>query len=266
MITTSRRAEVRKICEAERAAGTRVGFVPTMGALHDGHRSLIHRARAENAFVVVSIFVNPAQFGPHEDLDAYPRTLDEDLRLCDADGVDLVFHPDSDEVYPEPSHTTIHVGGLTDTMEGAHRPGHFDGVCLVCTKLFDIVGPCTAYFGQKDAQQLCVIRQLVRDLDLPVDIVGCETIRDADGLALSSRNAHLSPEERARALALPRALRAIADGASVDEARDLLHEVEVDYLEMVDPDTLEPTTRRPALVCGAVRVGKTRLIDNVTVR
>ena len=264
MITTARSAETRKICDAERVAGARVGFVPTMGALHAGHRSLIHRARDETTFVVVSVFVNPTQFGPHEDLAAYPRTLDDDLRICEAEGVDLVFHPDADEIYPEPPRATIHIEGLTETMEGAHRPGHFDGVCLVCTKLFSIVGWCTAYFGQKDAQQLRVIKQLGRDLDLPVDVVGCETIRDADGLALSSRNAYLAPDERARALALPRALRAIENGSSLEEGRSMLADVEVDYLVMVDPDTLEPVAHGPALVCGAIRVGATRLIDNVT--
>jgi pantoate--beta-alanine ligase len=266
VITTPLRAELRKICDAERANGLRVGFVPTMGALHEGHRSLIRRARAENTFVVVSIFVNPTQFGPHEDLAAYPRTLDADLRACEDEGVDLVFHPDADEVYTGEPKTTIHVAELTDTMEGAHRPGHFEGVALVCTKLFNMVGTCEAYFGQKDAQQLRVIRQVVADLDLPVDVVSCETIRDADGLALSSRNAYLSAQERARALALPRALRAIADGASLDDARAMLTGVEVEYLDTVDPDTLDPTTGTPALVCGAIRVGSTRLIDNVTIK
>jgi len=264
VITSARRAEARKVCDAERATGATVGFVPTMGALHDGHRSLIRRARTQTAFVVVSIFVNPAQFGPHEDLDAYPRTMEADLTACDTEGVDLVFHPDAAEMYPDPSRTSVHVSGLTETMEGAQRPGHFDGVTLVCAKLFSVVGPCRAYFGRKDAQQLRVIRQLVDDLDLPVEIVGCETVRDADGLALSSRNAYLSPGERARALALPRALRALADGADLADARAILGGVDVDYLEIVNPDTLEPTDRRPALACAAIRVGGTRLIDNVS--
>jgi pantoate--beta-alanine ligase len=265
VITTTLGAELRKVCDTERANGAQVGFVPTMGALHDGHRSLIRRARAETTFVVVSIFVNPTQFGPREDLTAYPRSLDADLAACEAEGVDVVFHPDADEVYGANPKTTVHVAELTETMEGAHRPGHFDGVALVCTKLFNITGECAAYFGRKDAQQLRVIQQLVKDLDLPVDIAQCETIRDADGLALSSRNAYLSAEERARALALPRALRAIAAGASLEDGRAMLSGVEVDYLEMVDPDTLEPVSERPALVCGAIRVGRTRLIDNVTI-
>ena len=263
MITTPQRAEVRKICDAERTNGARIGFVPTMGALHEGHRSLIRAAREGNSFVVVSIFVNPAQFGPREDLAAYPRDLDADLRACAAEGVDLVFHPDADEMYAPDAKTTVHVAALTETMEGAHRPGHFDGVALVCAKLFNIVGSCTAYFGKKDAQQLRVIGRLVEDLDLPVDIAACETIRDADGLALSSRNAYLSAAERARALALPRALRALAAGTRLDDARELLRDVDVDYLEIVDPQTLEPTTHRPALACGAIRVGRTRLIDNM---
>jgi pantoate--beta-alanine ligase len=259
VITAARREELRKICDAESAS---IGFVPTMGALHEGHRSLVRRARAENGFVVVSIFVNPAQFGAHEDLDAYPRTLDDDLRMCDAEDVDVVFHPDADEIYPEPPRTTVHVAGLTDALEGAHRPGHFDGVTLVCAKLFNLVGPCSAYFGEKDAQQLAVIRGMVADLELPVRVVGCETIRDADGLAVSSRNRYLSAQERARALALPRALRAVAGGASLDDAREILAGVDVDYVEIVDAATFEPSPDGD-LVCGAVRVGRTRLIDNM---
>jgi pantoate--beta-alanine ligase len=274
VITTIRSAEARKICDAERAQGGRVGFVPTMGALHEGHRSVIRRAQAECTFVVVSIFVNPTQFGPHEDLAAYPRTLDDDLRACDEEGAALVFHPEPEELYPAEPRTTIHVSGLTETMEGAHRPGHFDGVALVCMKLFNIVGPCTAYFGEKDAQQLRVIRQVVRDLDLPVEITGCPTVRDDDGLALSSRNAYLSPEDRRRALALPRALHAERSSRRTAEViADIRKELEaggiedVDYVEVVDPETLRPVEMidRPVLVCAAVRVGRTRLIDNVRV-
>ena len=265
MITTARLHEVRKVCDAERANGASVGFVPTMGALHEGHRSLVRRARAETTFVVVSIFVNPAQFGPHEDLSAYPRTLDDDLRLCDAEGVDLVFHPDPDEMYPESSETAVRLSGLTETLEGAHRPGHFDGVALVCTKLFNVVGPCNAYFGQKDAQQLHVITRLVKDLNLPVEVRPCETIRDADGLALSSRNVYLSAEDRARALALPRALRALADGTTLDVGRAMLADVEVDYFEIVDSSTFRPSEHGD-LAVGAIRVGTTRLIDNVRLR
>lgn len=276
MITTGRIADVRKVLDAERAEGRRAGFVPTMGALHEGHRSVIRRARAETDVVVVSIFVNPTQFGPREDPAAYPRTLDADLEACEAEGVDLVFHPEPEEIYPEPTQTTVHVTGLTETMEGAFRPGHFDGVALVCAKLFNIVGPCTVYFGEKDAQQLRVIRRMARDLEVPVEIVACPTVRDPDGLALSSRNVRLGPDDRRRALALPRALRTVErlvaegerDAAALERAaREQLGDVDgVDYVELVDPDTLErvEVVHGPVLVCGAIRIGETRLIDNVT--
>ncbi len=206
MIATGKITEVRKILEAARIEGQTVGFVPTMGALHEGHRSLVRRARAEKGFVVVSIFVNPTQFGPNEDLSAYPRTFADDLEACADEGADLVFHPDADEMYPEGAKTTVSVGALTQPMEGKFRPGHFDGVALVCAKLFAIVGDCTAYFGEKDAQQLRVVAQMARDLALPVEIIGCPTVRDADGLALSSRNKYLAKEDRARSLSLSRAL------------------------------------------------------------
>lgn len=278
MITTSRIADVRKVCEAERAEGRRVGFVPTMGALHEGHLSLIRLARTETDVVVVSIFVNPAQFGPHEDLAAYPRPLEADLDACDTEGVDLVFHPEPEEIYPEPTVTTVHVSGLTERMEGIVRPGHFDGVALVCAKLFNIVGPCAAYFGEKDAQQLRVVGHLVSDLDLPIEIVACPTVRDHDGLALSSRNVYLGPAEHDRALALPRALRTVEglvaggerDASALERAgrAELTRADETDYLEVVDPDTLErvEVVDGPVLVCGAIRVGRTRLIDNVLIR
>ena len=279
MIATGKIVEARKLLEAARAEGQRVGFVPTMGALHAGHRSLIRRARQETDFVVVSIFVNPAQFNAPEDLASYPRTFAGDLEACADEGTDLVFHPDEDEIYPRPPSTTVNVDGLTRPMEGALRPGHFAGVALVCAKLFNIVGPCRAYFGEKDAQQVRVLRRMVEDLDMPVDVVSCPTVRDDDGLALSSRNVLLSPDDRSRALALPRALRAIevsvAEGESDVQAllklgRALLEEAgldAIDYLEVVDPDTLEAveSVEGPALVCGAVRVGGTRLIDNVMV-
>jgi pantoate--beta-alanine ligase len=279
MIATPRIAEARKLLDEARAEGKRVGFVPTMGALHSGHRSLVRRAASETDFVVVSIFVNPTQFGANEDLSKYPRTFADDLDACKAEGAHLVFHPDADEVYPEPSRTTITVDGLTERMEGAFRPGHFGGVALVCAKLFNIVGSCVAYFGEKDAQQLRVVRRMVRDLSMPVEIVACATVRDDDGLALSSRNRYLDAEQRARALALSQALRTIADairsgetdarrleaaGREVLEAADL---EAIDYLEVVDPDTLEPIERvnGTVLVCGTVRVGTTRLLDNVLV-
>jgi pantoate--beta-alanine ligase len=279
VIATQRIAEVRKLLDEARAEGKRIGFVPTMGALHEGHRSLVRRAAAETDFVVVSIFVNPTQFAANEDLSSYPRTFADDLDACKAEGAHLVFHPDADEIYPEPSRTQITVEGLTERMEGAHRPGHFGGVALVCAKLFNIVGTCTAYFGEKDAQQLRVIRRMVRDLSMPVEIIGCPTVRDDDGLALSSRNRYLDPGQRTTALALSRALRTIADAIGSGETdvsrlqaagRDVLEAADldaIDYLEVVDPDTLEPLERvtGTVLVCGTVRVGATRLLDNVLV-
>ncbi len=279
MNATGRITEVRKLLDAARLDGLRVGFVPTMGALHEGHRSLMRRARAENGFVVVSIFVNPTQFNATVDLASYPRSFADDVEACAAEGVDLVFHPDDDDVYPRPPATQVNVEGLTTSMEGIFRPGHFGGVALVVAKLFNIVGPCTAYFGEKDAQQLRVVRRMVDDLNVPVDVVGCPTIRDDDGLALSSRNARLRPDDRERALALIRSLREIerrvADGerdagALAAAGRRTLEDAaldEIDYLEIVDPETLEPIERvvGPVLVCGAVRIGETRLIDNVTI-
>ena len=279
MIATGRISEVRKLLDEARAEGKRIGFVPTMGALHDGHRSLIRRAATETDFVVVSIFVNPTQFGPSEDLSKYPRTFADDLDACKEEGAHLVFHPEPDEIYPEPSKTQVLVEDLSRSMEGRFRPGHFAGVALVCAKLFNIVGPCSAFFGEKDAQQLRVVRRMVRDLSMPVEIVSCPTICDADGLALSSRNRYLQPTDRERALALSRALSTIADairdgetdvraleaaGREVLEAADLDG---IDYLEVVDPDTLEHLERvtGPALVCGTVRIGTTRLLDNVLV-
>jgi pantoate--beta-alanine ligase len=279
MIATGRIAEVRKLVDEARAQGKRIGFVPTMGALHEGHLSLIRRAVVDTDFVVVSIFVNPTQFGPHEDLSQYPRTPRDDLDVCKEEGADLVFHPEPDEIYPEPSKTQITVETLTETMEGEFRPGHFDGVALVCAKLFNIVGPCNAYFGEKDAQQLRVVRRMARDLCMPVEVVSCPTIRDADGLALSSRNRYLAAEDRTRALALPRALRAIADAIRDGETevrkleavgRDVLEAADldgIDYLEVVDPETLNRLERvdGTVLVCGTVRIGTTRLLDNVLV-
>ena len=276
MNATGKINEARKLLDAARIEGLSVGFVPTMGALHDGHVSLVRRAREENGFVAVSIFVNPTQFGAHEDLSKYPRTFADDLDMCMTAGVDLVFHPDSDEMYPEPSKTRIVIEGLTEPMEGRFRPGHFEGVALVCAKLFDVVGPCSAYFGEKDAQQLRVVARMVRDLDMPVEVVPCPTVRDADGLALSSRNRYLSVSDRSRALSLRRALRSVEDGVAngqressvlLIDARQLLDADAVDYLEIVDPVTLQPvaTVEGAVLVCGAIRLGETRLIDNVTV-
>jgi pantoate--beta-alanine ligase len=228
-----------------------VGLVPTMGALHAGHEALIARAAGECDTAVVSVFVNPSQFGDANDLAAYPRDLDADAAVAEAVGADILFAPSIDEMYPTGYQTWVEVEEVSRGLEGKHRPGHFRGVATVCLKLFNITRPRRAYFGQKDAQQLAVLRQMVRDLDVGVDIVSVPTVRDPDGLALSSRNARLSPAERERALGLPRAL-ATRD---VDAARVALAELDVDYVEVADFD--------PPVLAAAVRVGGTRLIDNV---
>lgn len=264
------RGEVR----AERARGSSVGLVPTMGALHEGHLSLVRRAREENDVVVVSIFVNPLQFGPDEDLDAYPRDEERDARLLDGAGADVVFVPPVEEVHPEDRATTVTVAGLSEVFEGAHRPGHFDGVCTVVAKLFNLVGPERAYFGQKDAQQVAVLKRMIEDLGFPLDLVVCPIVREPDGLALSSRNAYLSASERGRATVLFRALRA---GRPLAEAGDYAtaekemsrvlrteEDVEPDYAAAVDADTFGPP--RPGgrvLLAVAARVGPARLIDNI---
>jgi pantoate--beta-alanine ligase len=228
-----------------------IGLVPTMGAFHEGHASLFRAADDECAAVVVSLFVNPAQFARGDDLDRYPRDEKGDQALADELGVDVLFIPEHDEIYPASFQTWIEVEELGRRLEGEFRPGHFRGVATVCLKLFNLVRPTRAYFGQKDAQQAAVIRRMVRDLNVPVEIRVLPTVRDADGLALSSRNAYLSPEERERALALPRAL-ATKDPAT---ARELLRDLEVEYVEIADFD--------PKVLAAAVRVGNTRLIDNV---
>jgi pantoate--beta-alanine ligase len=270
-------AAVRAVCDDAREAGRRVGLVPTMGYLHEGHRSLIRAARAENDVVVVSIFVNPLQFGAGEDLDRYPRDPDGDAAACEAERVDVVFAPSVDEMYPVPPRTTVHVDGLTAPMCGVSRPTHFDGVTTVVTKLFSIVGPCRAYFGRKDAQQLAVIARMVEDLDLPVDVVGCPLVREPDGLALSSRNAYLGPEQRDAALVLSRSLRIVADAVVdgvrdpavlVQTVRDLVGEepaVALEYVEVRDIHDLDEVAAvdGEVLVALAARVGSTRLIDNV---
>lgn len=272
-------AELRDLLDAERANGRRVGFVATMGFLHEGHASLMRRARAENDVVLVSIFVNPLQFGPSEDFAAYPRDLDRDLAICAAEGVDLVFHPSLEEMYPEPNTLTVTVGPIGGILEGKTRPGHFDGVATVVSKLFNIAGACRAYFGSKDAQQLVVIRRLARQLDFPVEVVGCATVREPDGLAMSSRNTYLKGDERRAATVLKRALdegaRLLGEGvtepsavqtamAAVVNAEPLAR---LDYAVGVDPDTLEEAAEAggPVLLAIAVWVGKARLIDNVTV-
>jgi pantoate--beta-alanine ligase len=245
---------VRTIAEVRAAldGSGSVGLVPTMGAHHAGHLALFAAARGENELVVVSLFVNPAQFGPGEDLERYPRDEERDTRVAEEAGVDVLFVPSADEVYPEGYQTWIDVEELSRTLEGEHRPGHFRGVATVCCKLFNIVRPQRAYFGQKDAQQAAVVKRLVADLNLDLEIRVVPTVRDAEGLALSSRNAYLTAEGRERALALPRAL-ATKD---LEQARELLRGLDVDYVETADLDGQR-------VLAAAVRVGGTRLIDNV---
>jgi pantoate--beta-alanine ligase len=268
-----------RVAEARRR-GLSVGLVPTMGALHAGHASLIRAARAETGYVVVSIFVNPTQFGPKEDLARYPRPLHLDLGVCQHEGVDLVFHPEPAEMYPARFRTYVEVHGLQDVLEGAARPGHFRGVATVVLKLFQIVQPDLAYFGQKDAQQARIIQQMVRDLDVPVAIRVCPTVREPDGLALSSRNQYLEPDQRCHAVVLHDALREaerLAAGGERDPAavrQAMLRRIQatpgavVDYVEVVDPDLLQPVTTLAGDVLAAVAVkfGTTRLIDNLVIK
>jgi pantoate--beta-alanine ligase len=270
---------VRGHVASARRRGRRIGFVPTMGALHDGHLSLVRRARQCCDTVVVSVFVNPTQFVAGEDYGSYPRILEADVAKCAKESVDLVFAPPADQMYGPAAATTVHVARLTEPLCGRHRPGHFDGVTTVVTKLFNIVQPDAAFFGQKDAQQAAVIRKMVVDLDIPVEVVVCPTVREPDGLAMSSRNAYLSAEQRQQALCLYRGLqgarRAIAEGRR--DAAALVSQIgqtitaagpcSIDYIEIVDPETLEPVTRvtQPVLIAVAVRIGKARLIDNVVV-
>lgn len=269
-------ADVRAAVRDARSDGASIGLVPTMGALHEGHLSLVRAARERNGFVVMSLFVNPTQFGPNEDLAAYPRTEERDAQLAEDAGVDVLFAPDVAEVYPRGFATSIHVAGLTDVLDGAARgAGHFDGVATVVTKLFQMVAPDDAYFGQKDAQQVLVIRRLVRDLDMPIRVVACPTVREPDGLAMSSRNVYLDPASRAQAAALNRALeaaeRTVAEGttdaaAVVAAASAVLSAagIEPEYLELRSADDLRELDRveGAALLAVAARVGRARLIDN----
>jgi pantoate--beta-alanine ligase len=290
------KASFRAALDDTRRAGGTVGLVPTMGYLHDGHVSLARRSVAERGTTGLTIFVNPLQFGAGEDLASYPRDLDRDLALCRAAGVDHVLAPSVEEVYPRPVLTSIHVGELGDAMEGAARPGHFDGMATVVAKLFAIAGPCAAYFGEKDYQQLAIVRRMASDLDLPVDVVGCPIVREPDGLAMSSRNVYLEPAERAAAPVLHQALQAGAAAigagerdparvralvASIIEAEPL---AELDYAEVVESDTLRVPERLgggPGRGAGAggdddeavevrllvaARLGRPRLLDNLGVR
>ena len=269
-------AEMQSVCRDLRMRGSVLGFVPTMGALHEGHLSLVRRARLECDTVVASIFVNPLQFAPGEDFAKYPRTFEDDCRLLEVERVDVLFAPDAAEMYPNGSLTIVTVSDVGDRLDGASRPGHFTGVATVVAKLFHVVGPTRAYFGQKDAAQLAVLRQMIRDLNFDVDLVGCAIVRDSDGLALSSRNRYLSPMEREQALVLHRTLLGLEQmiaagerqsGTLVRSGMETLNTgagVRVDYLAVVDANTLLPVTsvERGTLVAVAAYVGSTRLIDN----
>lgn len=269
--------EMRAAVHAVRQPQRTVGFVPTMGALHDGHRSLMQAARKRCDVVAASIFVNPTQFGPNEDFSRYPRTFEADCQMLEAESVDILYAPSPEEMYPAGASTVIRVEGISDRLDGVSRPGHFYGVATVVAKLFNIVQPDIAFFGQKDAAQVAVLRRMVRDLNMPLELVVCPTLRESDGLAMSSRNRYLSPEERKRALVLSRALHtveALAKDGEKNATRLLaamqsmfLTEptVKIDYLSIVDPDTLLAleNTHKGALVAVAAYVGTTRLIDNL---
>ncbi|GBC92762.1 Pantothenate synthetase [bacterium HR15] len=268
--------EVRDWVRAQRGAGYAIHFVPTMGYLHEGHLSLMRRAKADGGAVMASIFVNPLQFGPHEDYERYPRDFERDRQMAESVGVDAIFYPEVSEMYPPDFQTEVRVKQLSQPLCGRSRPGHFEGVATVVLKLFNIVTPDRAYFGEKDYQQLRIIQQMVRDLNLPVEIVPCPTVRESDGLAMSSRNAYLSPEERQAATVLYRSLMWAQQQVQTGERDPLriqrgVYEMltreplaQIDYVELVDAETLEPVSRieRPTLLALAVYFGKARLIDN----
>jgi len=270
--------EIAEVKRWRRKLSGSVGFVPTMGYLHEGHIELVRQARAENKNVAVSIFVNPTQFGPHEDFTTYPRDPDRDLSLLKQEKVVVVFMPDAEEIYPPQSSTWVEVGNVTERLEGAFRPGHFRGVATVVAKLFGIVEPTRAYFGQKDAQQLVVIRRMVSDLNMNVKVVAVPTVRELDGLAISSRNVYLDPDERESAVVLYRALsRAQKLWGKGERSAELLRKemtslieseprATIDYVSIADPETLEELEQIEdhALVSMAIRIGKTRLIDSMT--
>ncbi|MDR5658710.1 pantoate--beta-alanine ligase [Serpentinicella sp. ANB-PHB4] len=270
---------LRKIIKSKKSEGKSIGFVPTMGFLHEGHLSLIKRAKAENDFVVVSVFVNPTQFGPNEDLSVYPRDLERDTELSEKSGADLIFHPTVEVMYPEGSKTTVNVTDITEKLCGASRPGHFQGVTTVVTKLFNIVSPHRAYFGEKDAQQLAVIQKMVEDLNMDIEVVPCPIVREKDGLAMSSRNVNLTEEDRKAALVLSKSLMAAKEMIEQGEKKvDVIYEtvksviesenkVEIDYIEIVDGVTLEAIDEieGKVLIALAAKVGKVRLIDNIII-
>lgn len=270
--------DVRSLVKEWKAKGLKVGFVPTMGYLHEGHESLIRKASEENDRVVVSIFVNPIQFGPKEDLSTYPRDLDRDSKLCERSGADIIFHPENEEMYLKDFSTFVDMSGLTAGLCGKSRPNHFRGVCTVVTKLFNIVSPDRAYFGEKDAQQLAVIKRMVRDLNIDIEIIGCPIVREKDGLAKSSRNTYLSIEERKAATILNKSLMLSKEKIQLGERNseviiEIIKEIinseklaRVDYIEIVDSLSMERVERieKSVLVAIAVFIGKTRLIDNFT--
>ena len=266
--------ELKEVLKDFKKEGKSIGLVPTMGFLHKGHASLIKKAVEENDIVVVSDFVNPIQFGPNEDLEAYPRDINADSKLCEDLGADFIFNPEPSEMYHDKK-AFIDIEGLSDNLCGARREGHFRGVCTVCTKLFNIVGPDRAYFGQKDAQQLSIIKKLVFDLNIPVEIVACPIVREDDGLAMSSRNTYLSADERKAALCLSKAIfegeKMAKEGASVKEVLAKMEEIisseklaKIDYISAVDLETIKDVDNfnKDTLVAIAVYIGKTRLIDN----
>jgi pantoate--beta-alanine ligase len=269
--------EARAACREARTTRKRLGLVPTMGALHEGHLSLVRAARARCDAVAVSIFVNPTQFGPTEDLSKYPRQFERDCRLLEKEGVEILFAPSVGEIYPDGAVTWALVEGLSEKLDGRSRPGHFRGVTTIVSKLFHIVEPEAAFFGQKDAAQLAVIRRMVHDLNFPIEIVACPIVREPDGLAMSSRNAYLNPEERQRALMLQRSLQRAEQGFQagdriatrlISAAKEVVAsepQVVLDYFEIVDPDTLDPVERisQKTLVAVAAYIGSTRLIDNI---
>lgn len=278
MVTVATINELKKMIKEARGKGLRVGFVPTMGYFHEGHLSLIRRAKEENELVVVSLFVNPIQFGPKEDLASYPRDLKRDQELASGAGADILFTPEASEMYPANYQTYVEVTGVSQGLCGASRPGHFRGVATVVLKLFNIVAADRAYFGEKDAQQLRVIRRMAADLNLDLEIIGCPIIREKDGLAMSSRNVYLNPQERQAALSLSRALqtaRQLIEKGERDpqvinrRMQDFFNSeplVAVDYIEIVSGDTLKPITllSGEVLIAVAAKLGKTRLIDNMT--
>ncbi|GAA0062700.1 pantoate--beta-alanine ligase [Clostridium sp. CTA-1] len=270
--------DVKEIIKKWKDENLSIGYVPTMGYLHEGHASLIKKAREENDKVVVSIFVNPIQFGPKEDYSTYPRDLDKDSSLCYEFGANLIFNPEASEMYPNKIYSHVNVGTLTENLCGEKRPGHFQGVCTVLTKFFNIIVPTKAYFGEKDAQQLAVVKKMVQDLNFPIEIIGCPIIRESDGLAKSSRNAYLNIKERKSALVLNKSLKEAINALESGETKSntikniIVNRLnkeplaKIDYVSIVDSDSLQPVEeiKSSILVAIAVYIGKTRLIDNFT--